>query len=928
MSSKGKYWVRWRQIGVVFWLVALFSVPFAAEKLKVFPLGMGFVPFCLCLVAGVPLFFSRVSVSAGVVATVILASINIFSPHCCRIVNALDHHLQDGFFLFRGPVKPSGEVVIVDIDQKSLEEFGQWPWPRTQLAKAVRAIDADGARAIGFDIVFAEPDRLSLKDWATRLSSMGVKGDFDVNEGVVKEIVLSDWQKRLEQADPTFLLKGKVGEKAIVDGYLAFAKRCWDDEELTTLKRMERAGFVYSPRPFVPPQEPLQAMGRASRELFYINEHRAVAVADNDLALAEAIRDTRAVTGGLFILESSAGAKMAPFRKYESLYETQGMVVSKSIVGTDSIFPSLRLAHKQVVNVPVIQAACYHQGMFNLVPDETGAARYYTAIMKAPTYQASLVPKADLEGQQLLDADNYETKIVSQYFTYPSLSLELFRKAYGCDVAEAKELDGQIGLVLRRSDGLGSSMFLSLNESGDLPINYLGFGGRWQPECHFGPEYYFSYVSLSDVVKGNFKKETFKNKCVIIGSSDPTLSDLVGSPFHPAFPGVEVHATLLDNMITKNILVDSGQRGVFATFFGVLLGGTVLTVLVASAPVWLAAAMAVTSLVAVPSIGFLFFSQGNFIVPVVFLWVALLVIAAAVMLVNFFIEGREARFVTAQFSAMVSPKVLESLRHDPKSASLGGQRSQVTVMFSDVEGFTTISEALTPKELVEVLNDYLTPMTDIILKHDGFIDKFIGDAIMGCWGVPFPDESHAVKACRAVIEQQKTLRQVAADIKERYGVAISVRTGMASGEVSAAMMGSESKKNYTVMGDAVNIGARLEPACNDYGVKVLICEDTYQNIKEYFPCRLIDKIVVKGKTVPIKIYELLVEPSADELESAKLYTQALEKYWDRQWEEALKLLNTLSLEDKAVSVLKRRIEAFIESPPAPDWDGAYRKTSK
>jgi len=148
-------------------------------------------------------------------------------------------------------------------------------------------------------------------------------------------------------------------------------------------------------------------------------------------------------------------------------------------------------------------------------------------------------------------------------------------------------------------------------------------------------------------------------------------------------------------------------------------------------------------------------------------------------------------------------------------------------------------------------------MSAIILNDHGFIDKFMGDAIMACWGVPFPIENHAVKACYAALDQQKKLKEIRGELKEKYGVAIKTRMGIASGEVAAAMVGSETRKNYTIMGNTVNLGARLEPACKDYGVDILISEETYELAKDYIVARPLDELTVRGKTVPIKVYELV-----------------------------------------------------------------------
>jgi len=994
-NERKRYWSQWRMLAVIVWLSLLFLIPFFLEKFHLIQEGMGFVSFFSLLVMGVGIFLDKLSVRIGIAVVIILAMGSIYRPESLsEVIDDLDFQAQDVFFQIRGPKKPSGQVVIVDIDNKSLEAFGQWPWPRAEIAQVIRTLKEDGARVIGFDIVFAEPDRLSLKDWVSRLRNMGIgvrsphnagestlseefKG-FNLSSSMVKQIVLKDWEKRLTRMDSTFYVEPGIPddlyEQRIISGYQSFAKMLWEEEENTNVLRAARAGLVYRPRPYLESQRPLLEMTRASREMFYLT-HRlgnrsfladgGRVIVDNDYELGMAIRDTKAVAGGLFIIENSAGARLSSFRKSEALRETQGMVVSAGIVGANEVFPGMRKALQQVVNVPAIQSMCYHQGTFNITPDQSGTARYYTMLMDAPIFQESLVlkpGKESLDGEALLDPNNYEVKIISHTITYPSIALEMIRAANGYDEVVPGFLNRKRGLFLRRIQGfhygnapdlnlgagkrvqyyskdifaniLPQERFIPLDFRGDFLINYLGYGGRWQPEYQYGPEYYIPYFSLADVVKKTFTSGSFKDKYVLIGSSDPTLSDLIGSPFRPAFPGMEVHATVLDNLIKGDYLVEYEHWEVLFTFFGILLGGAALVVLIAYARMWVAMLATLVVLVGLPIFSYFALSQGHTAIHFVYPWNCMVLLSAVTVLVNFFVEGRDRRFVVAQFSKMVSPQVLQKLRDDPKSVALGGQRSVVSVLFSDIKGFTTISEALDPKKLVELLNDYFTPMTDIILSHDGFIDKFIGDAIMGCWGVPLADKDHAIKACRAACEQQRVLVGVAKSIKQHYDVDISVRIGIASGEVSAAMMGSESRKSFTVMGDIVNLGARLEPACGDYGVKILMSESTYEFVKDDFETRCVDKLVVKGKTVPAPIYELLGEKgmvSAELLEVVRHYTKALELHWDRQWQAALDALEeakAVIADDHPSEVLAQRIRSYMETPPPPQWNGAYVKTTK
>ncbi|NJK91051.1 MAG: adenylate/guanylate cyclase domain-containing protein [Blastochloris sp.] len=269
--------------------------------------------------------------------------------------------------------------------------------------------------------------------------------------------------------------------------------------------------------------------------------------------------------------------------------------------------------------------------------------------------------------------------------------------------------------------------------------------------------------------------------------------------------------------------------------------------------------------------------------------------------------------------------VLES----PEGLSLSGRKAEATMFFSDLAGFTSISEKLGAEELAQLLNRYLTPMTDIILEEDGYLDKYSGDGIMAVWGVPYPDPDHALKACRAALRQQDRLRELAAEIKAELGIEISVRMGINSGQVSAGNMGSERKMQYTVMGDPVNLAARLEPANKDYGTCIILAEETKKRLPETGPpTRLLDKMVVKGKTEPVLIYELLPGPIAPLW--VPDYEAGLRKLWSRDWDGASELFQRVlsQVQDVAAQGMLERIALYRREAPPPDWDGAHVRKFK
>lgn len=323
----------------------------------------------------------------------------------------------------------------------------------------------------------------------------------------------------------------------------------------------------------------------------------------------------------------------------------------------------------------------------------------------------------------------------------------------------------------------------------------------------------------------------------------------------------------------------------------------------------------------------------GYCLPVVAPTMAMIVSAGLVSFYRYQVEQKGRLAIRKEFSTMVSGRVLQYMEEHPESFARSEKR-EATMFFSDVAGFTSISEKLAPEKLSQILNDYLTPMTDLILERDGYVNKYAGDGIMAVWGVPYPSPDHAVQACFSALEQQAKIRELLAFFKTEYNVELHVRMGLNSGFVSAGNMGSKGKKEYTVMGDAVNLAARLEPTNKDYNTLILIGSNTYQAAKDHIVARLVDRIIVTGKTEPIAVYDLIGkkgEVGAEQLEALQRFEQATAEYLKRDWEKALKGFSAvleISPNDKAAKVFIERIHIFQREPPPPEWQGEHKRAKK
>jgi adenylate cyclase len=307
---------------------------------------------------------------------------------------------------------------------------------------------------------------------------------------------------------------------------------------------------------------------------------------------------------------------------------------------------------------------------------------------------------------------------------------------------------------------------------------------------------------------------------------------------------------------------------------------------------------------------------------------------SSIILYRFISEEKLRKGVKSAFENFMDPKVVREILKEPKDIKLGGEEREVTVYFSDIEKFSSISEKLQPAELIELLNEYLSEMTDQILDHGGFLDKYIGDAIVAAFGTPQEQPDHAVKACLATIDNQQRLRELNVKFKEEGRLQIQARIGLNSGRVLVGNVGSTNRLSYTVIGDEVNLGARLEAANKYYGTYTMISERTYELAKDHIEARELDVIRVVGKEKPVKIYELIDRKGQiqeTKREVVKLYEDGLKMYRKKEWQKAIELfrkaLNQDPHDGPSLTYIER-CKGYIQDPPPENWDGVYVLTAK
>ncbi len=442
----------------------------------------------------------------------------------------------------------------------------------------------------------------------------------------------------------------------------------------------------------------------------------------------------------------------------------------------------------------------------------------------------------------------------------------------------------------------------------------------------------FRYYSIADIMADRIKPGELKGKVVLIGTTAPGLLDLRATPVGEAYPGVEIHANLIAGMLDGTIK-QKPSYVLGAEVVLLLLAGLVMVLLLPQFSPLRATLASLVVLLFILTVNLVFWHYGNLVLPLASAVLLILTLYALNMSYGYFVESRAKRQFTELFGQYVPPELVEEMSRNPESYSMDGRKAELTVLFSDIRGFTTISEGLGPDELTRLMNEYLSAMTEVVRKNRGTLDKYIGDAIMAFWGAPVSDPQHARQAVLTAMQMQAALPAVNKAFAAKGWPEVKIGVGVNTGEMTVGDMGSSVRKAYTVMGDAVNLGSRLEGITKQYGVGILVGEGTRKAIKDIV-FREVDRVQVKGKEEPVAIYEpicLESESGKPVQEELKLWSQALRYYRAQEWDQAeVTLLNLSRLApDRALyAKYMERVSHLRKDPPGADWKGVWKFETK
>jgi adenylate cyclase len=607
------------------------------------------------------------------------------------------------------------------------------------------------------------------------------------------------------------------------------------------------------------------------------------ALPSNDQLLADAMRHSRVVLG-----ESGLPYVVGELDKTLP-------VTGLAMLGEDPHRFMFRFAGL-LRNTPVLETAAAGRGLLTINPERDGIVRRVPMIMQA-------------EGA-----------------TMPSLSFEMLRVVTGTD-----------------------TIFIKADEAGIQSIGVKGFsiptdrnGQLW---VHFARNDRSIYVPAVDVLDGSVAADKIRGKLVLIGTSAVGLNDIKTTPVSPAMPGVEIHAQVLEAALTKSLLTQPPYGPVLEFGAALLLGILVIALAPMLGPVtlFIMGALFATLLIGT---SWYFYTQHRLLIDFTYPLLSTTSIYLTLIFTSFVREQAQRRQIRSAFGQYLSPALIEQLALSPEKLVLGGEEREMTIMFSDVRGFTTISESYKhdPQGLTTLMNRFLTPLTNAILARKGTIDKYMGDAIMAFWNAPLDDNAHQLNACEAALDMLERIdvlnkeRQLEAEDGGHAYIPINVGVGLNTGICVVGNMGSDLRFDYSVLGDSVNLASRLEGQSKEYGFPIIVGSKTALAVKDRFAILELDFIMVKGKKEPEVIYA--IAGRQDTAQSGRfqrlrnLTIEMLACYRSRDWDGATEAIERGRRTDDAhvlellYNLYETRIRDYRTNAPPEDWNGAFALLTK
>jgi adenylate cyclase len=798
------------------------------------------------------LSFNPVSIS-----TFVILFVCIMLGYGIEIFNLFELKTYDQRLKWRGTRPSSGKVVAAVIDEKSLDKEGMWPWPRSKMADLINRLSDDGAKVIGMDVFFTEPDK-------------------SINLEIIDQV-----QNKLNELN--------IADKEIKN-YLAEKKQLVDNDAVFAEAISKSKAKVVMP-------------------YFWHSNKESLGY---EITKEDLEKRFKMIGNSIYSMMDYDEALNGEYDPFENAYVTP---------------------YAPEVNLEILTTPSAGSGYIDPPLTDDGIIRRMPLAVK------------NKDRDDVFTA--FSLQCAWQYLECPSLILQI-TKYYGIDGVKIGKL------------------FIPTDEKGGLLINY------------YGPSGSIPHYSVTDILQGNFKKSTFKNKIVIIGSTAQGAHDLRNTPFDSSQPGLEVHASVIDNIISQDFIAKTINIPEYDYLAVIILGLIIALILPRTG--------AVTGMVSTAAVMIIYiylclwlFSHFGIWINMVYPVFGAILLYTSITAYHYLVEEKNERFLHSTFSSYLSPELINDMISSKTMPELGGEARVMTAYFTDIQNFSVFSEKLSAPQLVELLNEYLSSMTEILLEQKATLDKYEGDAIIAFLGAPVLIPDHPLRACRIAINMQAELNELrkkwrveklladepVRNIKNlsqeewapgdkwpRVVHNMMMRIGINSGEIVVGNMGSKMRMNYTMMGDAVNLAARLEAGAKQYGIYTAVSEHTlnmeFTNEKgeidkafNHIEARYIDNIIVVGRSEPVKIYELCAMKGGlteYEKELFSMFNQGIQYYMKMRWEaaiecfrESLKFERNSEAKVNPSKVYIKRCEEYLKNPPVTTgekWDGVFRLTEK
>ena len=665
----------------------------------------------------------------------------------------------------------------------------------------------------------------------------------------------------------------------------------------------------------------------------------------NEDAMVKAMKQVRVVVGQVGQTDELPADQLSPSNKTSV----------KGALGGNPM-PFLFKYQSMLGNVPEIEANASGHGFVSLVDEIDGIIRR--------------VPLVAMVGEENMPR--------------PALTIEMLRAAFGGNgIITKRNVAGMISLILQLPGG--QRFEIPTDAQGRVFVHFA------KPDNYNTPDNSGRlYVSAGDVLNGSIGPNKLKNKLVIVGISAAGLQDIRATPIEPRMPGVEVHANILETIIAANTLEAKAKQQILAQFKAaaeaegetpthqevikvvqpqlakikqsqfylrypnyanaaeitiMILAGIAMMIFVPRVgPIWALAGL-VTATTGLSWLGWYLYIEKLVLVDVTYPGAVTFIIYAVLIFSNYMREATEKKKVRGAFGMYLSPDLVNQLAENPGQLKLGGETKKMTFLFCDVRGFTSISETFkaNPMGLTQLVNRLLTPLTEAILSRNGTIDKYMGDCIMAFWNAPLDDKLHCEHACTSALAMFKDLELLnltrekeAKEMGENF-LPLNVGIGINTGDCVVGNMGSEQRFDYSVLGDAVNLAARLEGQSKYYGVKIVIGEDTARQVNGKFALLPLDMIAVKGKTEAVSIFTILgdtayvVTPEFKKLHD--VHTSMIDAYLKQDWDKSEQLIRECRTLDNGqmsefYDIYEERLASYRKNPPGSNWDGVFIATTK